>query len=114
MFDKRQEKGRVTQKLYVVGFVASILLTLIAYFVVVKHLLAGWALIFAIISLGVIQALVQFVCFLHLGRESKPRWNLIVFLFMILIGVILVFGSLWIMYNLDYRMIETPHSNGLG
>ena len=110
MFDKRQEQEKATQKLYILGFVASILLTFIAYFTAVDHLLSGLALVFAVVTLGVAQALVQFVCFLHLGRESKPRWNLIVFLFMVLIGVVLVFGSLWIMYNLDYRMMETPRT----
>lgn len=106
MFDKLQEREKATQKLYILGFVASILLTFIAYFTVVGRLISGKALVAAVITLGVVQALVQFVCFLHLGRESKPRWNLIVFLFMVLIGVVLVFGSLWIMYNLDYRMMN--------
>lgn len=106
MFDKQQERDKATQKLYILGFVASILLTFIAYFTVVGHLLTRLALVVAVVTLGVVQALVQFVCFLHLGREAKPRWNLIVFLFMVLIGVVLVFGSLWIMYNLDYRMME--------
>jgi heme/copper-type cytochrome/quinol oxidase subunit 4 len=42
--------------------------------------------------------------FLHLGNEAKPRLKLLVFGFMALVVMILVFGSLWIMYSLNYRM----------
>ena len=50
------------------------------------------------------QFFTQLLFFLHLGRETKPRWKLLVFLFMTMIVAILVFGSLWIMYNLNYHM----------
>ncbi len=93
---------------YVIGFISSIALTLIAYYLVVNHILQGWQLIGAIIGLAVIQLLVQLFCFLHLGRESKPRWNLFVLLFAALIVLIVVIGSLWIMNNLNYRMMSSP------
>ncbi len=54
-------------------------------------------------ALAVTQLLVQLLFFLHLGRESKPRWNLIVLAFAVMVVVIVVFGSLWIMKNLQYN-----------
>lgn len=90
-------------KSYVVGFILSIVLTLGAYFVVVEQLLPIGVLIGTIVGMGIAQALIQLILFLHLGREPKPRWNLLVFLFMALIAIIVVFGSLWIVYNLNYR-----------
>jgi cytochrome o ubiquinol oxidase operon protein cyoD len=45
---------------------------------------------------------VQLHYFFHLGQESKPRWNLLMFLFMALVLVVVVFGSLWIMYSLEH------------
>jgi len=45
------------------------------------------------------------IFFLHLGIESKPRWNLLVFYFMVVVLAILLYGSFWIMSNLDYRMM---------
>ena len=42
--------------------------------------------------------------FLHLGKETKPRWKLYVFGFMVSVVLIIVFGSIWIMNNLNYRM----------
>jgi cytochrome o ubiquinol oxidase operon protein cyoD len=94
-----------TLKSYVLGFLLSVLLTVGAYLVVAKHLFTSWVLVFAIVGLGSVQALIQLVFFLHLGKESKPRWNLLVFFFMGLVVAILVIGSLWIMYNLNYRVM---------
>jgi len=87
------------------GFIVSLVLTTAAYFIVVEHLLARWVLLAALVGLSAIQALFQLVLFLHLGIESKPRWNLMIFLFMVLIIVILLGGSMWIMYSLNYNMV---------
>ncbi|MDB5178616.1 MAG: putative cytochrome ubiquinol oxidase chain cyoD [Patescibacteria group bacterium] len=101
-----------TRTSYVVGFVLSVLLTLGAYFVVAQHLpgehpwLSHRVLIGAVVGLAVIQLMVQLFFFLHLGRESKPRWNLTVFLFALMVVTIVVGGSLWIMKNLDYHMMS--------
>lgn len=95
------EKGSF--KAYLTGFILSILLTLASFYLVIEKILTGWTLLFTLSGLGVLQALVQLVLFLHLGTEEKPRWNLIIFLFMTLVLVIIVFGSIWIMENLNYR-----------
>jgi cytochrome o ubiquinol oxidase operon protein cyoD len=96
--------GEGTLRTYVTGFVWSIGLTLTAYALVVHHTFSPTVLIAAIIGLALVQFMIQMLFFLHLGRETKPRWKLFVFLFMVMVVVILVFGSLWIMANLNYRM----------
>ena len=96
-----------TFKSYIFGFIVSIVLTLASYIIVVDQIITSWILISAIISLGIVQALVQLLYFLHLGQESRPRWNLLVFLFMALVLVVIVFGSLWIMSNLNYRVMPS-------
>lgn len=84
----------VSRKPLLVGCVGSAALTLAAL------TLGGvWALV-AI----VLQAALQCVCFLHVGVESKPHWNLIMFLFMLLVFTVVIGGSLWIMYSLNYTM----------
>lgn len=92
-------------KSYIVGFVLSVILTLAAYFVVASHLFAGWVLLLIITVLAVEQLVVQLSFFLHLGRESKPRWNLTAFISMLGVIFIVVFGSVWIMNNLNYNMM---------
>ncbi|HUD05648.1 MAG TPA: cytochrome o ubiquinol oxidase subunit IV [Candidatus Saccharimonadales bacterium] len=94
-----------TLKSYVTGFALSIVLTVTAYLLVKNH---GYVnrdkIIAAIVGLALTQFVVQLIFFLHLGKETKPRWKLFIFGFMVLVVLILVFGSLWIMDNLNYRM----------
>ncbi len=90
---------------YFFGFLASLILTLAAYFSVTQALFSGWVLKLVVAGLGLLQAWVQFGLFFHLTKESKPRWNLIVFLFTIMVTLILVFGSIWIMNNLNYNLM---------
>jgi cytochrome o ubiquinol oxidase subunit IV len=99
--DKHQGHGSVAS--YVTGFVLSVVLTLAAYVLVANKLLSGGLLVAAIVGLAIAQLFVQLLFFLHLGSESKPRWNLTALLFAAMVVVILVIGSLWIMYNLDYQ-----------
>jgi cytochrome o ubiquinol oxidase subunit IV len=96
---------------YMVGFGLSILLTMVAYVLVTKHIMTGSGLVAVIIGLALIQFFVQLFFFLHLGRETRPRWKLLVLAFMILIVLILVGGSIWIMYNLNYRMTPQQINN---
>ena len=64
---------------------------------------SGGKLLFLLLSLAAIQLFVQAIFFLHLGKESKPRWNQQLFAFMLATVIIIVGGSLWIMANLDYH-----------
>lgn len=88
---------------YVTGFILSVVLTLAAYFIVVEEKFAPRTMLLAVAGLAVIQLIVQLVFFLHLGREKRPRWNLMAFIFAIGVVIIVVFGSLWIMLSLDSR-----------
>jgi cytochrome o ubiquinol oxidase operon protein cyoD len=88
-----------------IGYTLSLLLIVSAYrFLTYYHLTHG-ALIVALFFFALVQALIQLVFFMHLGIESKPRWNLITFLFTVLVLVIIVGGSIWIMENLDYNLM---------
>ncbi|MBS0623119.1 MAG: cytochrome o ubiquinol oxidase subunit IV [Verrucomicrobia bacterium] len=92
-------------KEYITGFLLSLLLTFTAYFLVVEKLLVGWKLYSALALLGGIQAVVQLFLFLHLGKDVKPQWKLLIFCFMLMVLSIIVAGSLWIMYSLNERMM---------
>lgn len=98
-----------TNRSYVIGFGLSVTLTLIAYFTVKHHSLSHFSLVSIVVSLAILQFGVQMIFFLHLGHETKPRWKLLVLGLMLLVVAILVFGSLWIMNNLNYNMMHmTP------
>lgn len=105
--EPHQFMGFVRLKLRFFAFLFSILLTLAAFFLV-RSLPKSGALQVIIGILGLVQAWIQLFVFLHLGREPKPRWNLIVFLFTVMVTLILVIGSLWIMHHLNYNLMA-PH-----
>ena len=98
---------------YSLGFGLSVLLTVAAYVLVTHHVLAGWQLIGAVTLLAALQLLTQLWFFLHLGRGSKSKWNLVIFLFMLMVVGILVLGSLWIMYNLNYGHTHSMSPNSI-
>lgn len=100
-----------TLKSYVAGFGLSLVFTLTAFYLVTQHALPARLLIAAVISLALAQFTAQLLLFLHLGTETSPRWKLLSFGFMLLVVAIIVFGSLWIMNNLNYHMTPTDTSN---
>lgn len=106
-----QERG--TFRAYVVGFVSSLVLTISAYLLVVNHHSGTGTngVLAVIVGLALVQFGVQLWFFLHLGQETKPRWKLAVLAFMIMVVLIMVFGSLWIMDNLNYRMTPQQVNN---
>lgn len=92
---------------YIIGFILSVITTLIAYFLVVNNMLPQQALIITVLAIAVVQLIVQLIFFLHLGRGNT--WKLVTFIFAIIVVLVVVVGSLWIMYNLDYNMMQmTP------
>jgi len=93
---------------YLTGFIYSVLITMSAYLLVSHQAVNGWTAIYVVLGLAVVQLAVQVVYFLHLGKEGRPRWNSIVFAFMVLVVLVFVIGSLWIMKNLNSRMMPSP------
>lgn len=98
--------GRKTLKSYLLGLGLSLLLTLCAFLLVGKHLLASQYLYILLAVLAICQLITQVICFLRLNSSAKGRWNLMSFIFTIFIVAILVGGSLWIMFNLNYNMVH--------
>lgn len=95
-------------KPYVIGFILSVVLTLLAYWAVVGKAYEAAFVVAIVIGLAILQLFVQLFFFLHLGEEMKPRWRLVTLGFGVLVIFIVAFGSLWIMDNLNYNMMHSP------
>ena len=101
----------VSLKTYIVGFILSLMLTLMAFGAVKLHETLGRSLethplvIPVILVFALIQLAVQLVFFLHLVKEEKPRWNLIFFVSTFGLILMIVIASLWILNNLNYNMM---------
>lgn len=89
---------------YVVGTLLALVLTAIPFAAVGFRLLEGPAALFVIIVAAVVQVLVHFRYFLHLGLSDTPRENLVTLALTLLLIVVMVGGCLWIMYDLSVRM----------
>jgi cytochrome o ubiquinol oxidase operon protein cyoD len=99
----RHENAGGSVRSYTTGFVLSLILTLTAYLLTTRDAFSGWTLVGVLAVLAIAQLAVQLICFLHVGREARPRWNLTVMLFALMVVGIVVFGSLWIMKNIQYN-----------
>lgn len=100
-----QKEWHGTLKSYVIGFIASILLTIASFSLVITKLLKGQSLVYTLIGLAIVQAIIQLRFFLHVGQEAKPRWETLVFYFMVMVLLIVAIGSLWIIWDLNNRMM---------
>ena len=98
-------ESRGSFKSYATGFGLSILLTVIAFALVMGGIFSLPGALFGIVVAAVVQILIHLHYFLHLSTSSAMRWNIMALLFTLLIMFIFVGGSIWIMYNLNYRMM---------
>lgn len=96
--------GKKTLASYIVGFLLCIVLTFIAFGLVKMHVLSDMYLYISLAALAIFQLFVQTICFLRLNASKDGQWNLLPFLFVILIIGVFVGGTMWIMYNLNYYM----------
>ncbi|MGP1939544.1 MAG: cytochrome o ubiquinol oxidase subunit IV [Arsenophonus sp. ET-DL9-MAG3] len=93
------------KKTYLIGFILSLILTVIPFLIVMNNTISYYATLWIIISAAIIQILVHLIYFLHMNASLNGNWNLIAFLFTILIISIIVIGSLWIMYHININMM---------
>lgn len=97
-----QKKWHGSLKAYLIGFFLCLITTSLSFVLTVFY--KGPLLLIAL--LAPIQALIQLFFFLHIAQEAKPRWGLLIFVSMVLVLMIIVLGSLWIMYDLNERTMS--------
>jgi cytochrome o ubiquinol oxidase operon protein cyoD len=89
---------------YVVGFVLAVVLTAIPFGVVAKHYTSPSNTLVVIAVAAVLQILVHLRFFLHLRLSGTARENLLAIAFAAVLILIMMGGSLWIMFDLSRRM----------
>ena len=92
-------------KSYVIGLILSIILTVVAFGMVMSGAFSPLATVIVIIGAAVLQLLVQLIMFLHMNTKSDEGWNFMSFVFTVKILVLVIGGSLWIMHNLHITMM---------
>lgn len=93
---------------YMTGFVLSILLTAIPFWLVMTHVIADRQT--AVLVLGgfaVVQILVHMVCFLHMNGKAEGGWTLLSTIFTVVFVAIAITGTLWVMFHMNANMMPS-------
>jgi cytochrome o ubiquinol oxidase subunit IV len=89
---------------YLVGLGLALLLTGVPFGLVYFHALPVLPIVAVIALAAVAQVLVHLHYFLHVDFRLTPGENLVALFFTLFLILVMVGGSLWIMFDLHYRM----------
>lgn len=91
---------------YLTGFILSVILTAIPFWLVMGEVIADkTALVLWIMGLGVVQIFVHMIFFLHMNSRAEGGWTMMALLFTVVIVLITLIGSLWVLYHLNTNMM---------
>ena len=95
-----------TFKGYMTGFVLSVILTAIPFWLVMGNVFdkPGTTAI-VILAFAAVQIVVHMIYFLHLNAHSQGGWNMLALIFTIVLVVITLSGSLWVMFHMNSNMM---------
>lgn len=108
-FKKDPDYGLLRKKLsvYSWGVFLCVILTLIPFIAVMHGTFSRAALLSIIFIAAVFQFFTQVLCFLRMNTQTaQGRINVMSFLFTGVILLVVIGGSLWIMWSLNYNMLH--------
>lgn len=92
-------------KSYLIGFVLSVVLTAIPFWMVMTANFSKATTFYSVITLAMVQIVVHLKYFLHLDFSLRGRLNTFAFLFTALIIIMVVGLSIWIIYSANAMMM---------
>jgi cytochrome o ubiquinol oxidase operon protein cyoD len=97
-----------TMKSYMTGFVLSVILTAIPFWLIMGDVIADKTVAtLIIVAFAAVQIVVHMVYFLHMNTKSEGGWTFMSMIFTLIIVMIALVGSLWVMYNMNVNMMPT-------
>lgn len=101
--------GAGSLRSYLIGFGLAALLSAIPFWLVLTGGTGpAVATEMAIAALAVARILVHMVFFLRLNAWPEGGWTLMSLIFTVIVVVLVVIGSLWVMYHLDINTMPMP------
>ncbi|MGI4764944.1 MAG: cytochrome o ubiquinol oxidase subunit IV [Janthinobacterium lividum] len=95
-----------TLKSYVTGFVLSVILTAIPFWLVMRHVIVdSQTNALVIMGFGFVQIIVHMHYFLHMNTKSEGGWTFLALVFTVVMVVITLAGSIWVMYHMNGNMM---------
>ncbi len=102
------DHGHGTLRGYLIGFVLSVVLTAIPFWLVMGDVLdSRQATAIAVMAFAAVQIVVHMIYFLHMNARSEEGWTMMALIFTVVMVVIVLTGSLWVMYHLNTNMMPT-------
>jgi len=93
---------------YVIGFVLSVILTAVPFWLVMAHVFKSpTATAFIVMAFAGVQIVVHMIYFLHMTPQAQGGWNLLALIFTLVLVTIALAGSMWVMYHLNNNMMPT-------
>ncbi|MCP1290475.1 MULTISPECIES: cytochrome o ubiquinol oxidase subunit IV [Chromobacterium] len=106
MSQAHQHAAHGSVKSYLIGFLLSVVLTAIPFWMVMGGAFTPQATAIGIFALAVVQIVVHLKYFLHLDFSKEGKLNTFSFLFTGMVIVLLVGLSIWIIYTADALMMR--------
>ena len=97
---------------YAIGFVLSVILTAIPFWLVMTHQLAPGTTKAVILGFAAVQLVVHMIYFLHMNSKSEGGWNMMAAILTVILLFIVMTGSIWVMYHMNANMM--PHMSNDG
>lgn len=108
--DHEEDGIHVSLKDYAIGFLLSVILTAIPFWLVMgKVFEKSSTTAFVILGFAAVQIVVHMIYFLHLNTKSENGWSMLSLIFTAVLVVILLSGSIWVMYHLNTNMMPVMH-----
>ena len=105
-------ENRGSLRSYLTGFGLSVILTAIPFWLVMSGVLGSKVATLAVImTMAAVQIVVHMVYFLHMNTRSENGWSIMALAFTLILVVIVLLGSLWIIYHLNDNMMPADMSN---
>ena len=100
-----------TFRSYMTGFVLSVILTAIPFWLVMANVLNNTLRTsIVIMALAAVQIVVHMIYFLHMNTKSEGGWTFMALAFTLTLVVVTLVGSIWVMYHMDQNMMPmSPH-----
>jgi cytochrome o ubiquinol oxidase operon protein cyoD len=100
------EAGHGSFRSYVIGFVLSVILTAIPFWLVMAGVFDSPVLTAVLVmGIGAVQIVVHMIYFLHMNSKSEGGWTMMALIFTLLLVAIALSGSLWVMHHLNANMM---------
>jgi len=94
---------------YAIGFILSVILTAIPFWLVMARPLPATTTAALVMGFAAVQMIVHMIFFLHMNGKVEGGWTMTALLFTIIIVIIMMSGSLWVMYHLNTNMMPSVH-----